>query len=485
MLLLMFIGLFTSRIVLKCLGAQDYGTYNAVYSVIMMFTVLSGGVSNAVSRFLAFEIGAKNEDGLRKAFSSAVVIQIGMSILMVILAETLGLWYFFNKLNLPDGRMDAAMWVFQASVVILATQLMSLPFNCTFIAHEDMKAFAKISLLEGFLKLTIAASLLLASADKLKVYAVLMAGVAVAVRISYAVYSKKHFSETRGTLNPDRKVILSMLSFSAWSFTAQGVGVFNTQGVNLLVNNFFGVALNAARGIATQVETITRQFISNFLTALNPLIIKTWAEDNRAYCFELVRKGCKYSFLIALIIAMPFLFESSFILQVWLGQVPKSAPVFTTLAIFCVMADMMSNSLAQLILANGKIALYYAITSSISTLTFLLSWLAFTNGLPAYISYCLAITVLTIIAVVRLFAAKKLCGFPIMIFLKETVFPTLAVAGCSALLTWIPFHFLSDGVVKSLICISIALLSTCALSYAIALTEGERRYVLERLKIKK
>lgn len=485
MLLLLFVGLFTSRIVLQCLGVEDYGTYNVVYSVIMMFTVLSNSINSSVSRFLAYEIGTGDGDRLKNVFSGAVIIQIGMCVLMVVLAETLGLWYFHNGLNIPEGRSDSAMWVFQASVILLAIQLMSLPFNCAIIAHEDMKAFAGISLLEGFLKLAIALILLYSGADKLILYAILMASVALIVRITYALYCKRHYQETLGALSWDWQTIRSMLSLGAWSFTAQGVGVFNTQGVNLLTNSFFGVAVNAARGVAGQIENITRQFVSNFLTALNPLITKTWAEGNRDYCFELVRKGCKFSFLIALLIAVPFIFESEFILSVWLGRVPEGAAVFTTLTILCVLSDMMSNSLAQLVIANGRVARYYVITSCVSALTFLLSWLAFANGMPAYLSYCLSVAVFCIIAIIRLMAVSRMCGFPVLPFVRETVYPVLIVSAGSVIATWLPCHFMTGGIVRSCVCIVVALVSVCVLSFALALTPGERQYVVERFRIRR
>jgi len=481
MLVLMFIGLFTSRIVLKALGVDDYGTYNVVYSIIMMFNVLASSISGSVSRFLAFEIGSGDTDRLKKVFSGAVRIQVGLCILMVLLAETLGLWYFFNKVDISPDRMEAAMWVFQSSVVLLGIQLMSIPFNCAIIAHEDMKIFAWISLLEGFLKLSMALLLLLDWEDKLIIYAVLMAVVAFVIRITYAAYCRKNYDEVKNRAKTDAQTVKAMLSLGAWSFTAQGVGVFNTHGINLLANNFFGVAFNAARGVAGQIENITRQFVSNFLTALNPLITKTWAEENHEYCFELVRKGCKYSILVCLLFAVPFLFESDFILDLWLVEVPDSAAVFTSLAILCVLADMMSNSLSQLVIAKGKVGVYYLITSAVSALTFILSWMAFKMGHPAYVCYCISIVVFSLISLIRLFAVKILCGFPIKAFLTETALPTLAVCLGSVGLTWLPYHFMAESVLKSIICIATALVAVCLLSFFIALTAGERKYLTDKL----
>jgi len=284
MLLLMLIGLFTSRVVLKALGVEDYGTYNVTYSIIMMFSLLSNSIGTSIGRFIAYEIGSGDKEKIKRVFSSAIFIQTGLVILLFLLAETVGLWYLNEKVNIPEGRESAAFWVFQVSAVMLAIQLLSTPFNCTIIAHEDMKAFAWVSIVEGILKLTIAIFLIHTSWDKLIVYATLMMSVALIIRLIYAFYCKKHFEETCGKLVWDKGTIIAMLKFGGWSTAAYGVGVFNTQGVNLISNTAFGVQINSVRGIAGQVENIVKQFVANFLTALNPLITKTWAHGNKEYC---------------------------------------------------------------------------------------------------------------------------------------------------------------------------------------------------------
>ncbi|MCQ2168258.1 MAG: oligosaccharide flippase family protein [Bacteroidales bacterium] len=482
MLVLMVIGLFTSRIVLKCLGVDDYGTYNVVYSLVMMFTVISGSVSGAVNRFLAYELGKEDGKRLKKAFSSAVLIQIACSLLLILIGETLGIWYLRNHVDIPAGRETAAMWVFQCSVFLLVVQLFSIPFNCAIIAHEDMKAFAWISILEGVLKLAVAFALYAFPADKLKVYAVLMVAVSLAVRSAYALYCRKHYEETSGGLVLDRDVVRSMLSMSAWSATAYGVGAFNTQGVNLLSNAAFGVRINAARGIASQIENIVRQLVSNLLTALNPQITKSWASDDRQYCFSIVRKGCKFSYLIVLLFAIPFLFEADYLLDLWLEEVPESASLFTKLAIFCVMCDMMSNSLGQLIMAEGRVGMYYSLLSVISSLSFTGSWIAFSHGFPAHYSYCISITVFCLIAFMRLNLAGKR-GFPLKPFIREVLLPLIAVTVLSSALSYIPYRLLEGKEPWRLIATaSTGVISICALSFILVLTGGERNYLKKVLR---
>lgn len=484
MLLLMCIGLFTSRVVLNALGAEDYGTYNVVYSIVMMFTVISNSVSSAESRFLAYEIGKGDGGRLKKVFSGAVVIQILCSILLIILTETLGVWYLHNHTILPPGRENAAMWVLQFSMVLLIIQLFSIPFNCTIIAHEDMKAFAWISVLEGTLKLGVAFALFLTGGDKLILYSVLMALVALLVRGTYALFCRRHYPETTGRLETDWKLIGPMLSMSGWSATAYGIGTFNTHGINLLSNSAFGVGVNAGRGIASQVENIVRQFVNNFLTAINPVITKTYAKGDTDYCFAVVRKGCKFSYLIVLLFAIPFLFESDYLLTLWLGTVPEGASIFTKLVIFCVMADTMMNSLGQLIMANGKVRTYFILTSVISSCTFIGAWAAFKGGLPAESAYFITIAVTLILFIVRTVLANRLTGFPIRTFLKENVLPLMAVSLISILSTWAVHHFASlpdfwNMVVTVLACA----ISLCTSSFLLALTPGEREFVLKSFSL--
>ena len=309
MLLLLFIGLFTSRVVLAALGETDYGVYNAVGGMVTVFTFLTASISSAISRFLAFELG-KGGDAIRmrKLFSAGIAIQLVFALVLVILAETAGLWFLHHRMNIPDGRMGAAEIVLQCSLVALVIQLLAIPYNAAIIAREKMSAFAFISLLEAGLKLAVALMVKYCLNDRLVLYAFLMAAVALVVRMSYGYYCRRHFPESRGKLIVDRSFLREIFSFSGWNFFGSSSYVLNTQGVTILVNIFFGVALNAARGVALQIENIAKQFVSNFLTAINPQITKSWASGNRDYCFSLVVKGVKFSLLVILAFFLPLFF---------------------------------------------------------------------------------------------------------------------------------------------------------------------------------
>lgn len=419
MFLLMVVGLFTSRIVLRSLGVDDYGVYNAVGDVVIGFTFITSSLSAAITRYLAAGLGAGDKDKLKRVFSTSVIIQLVFSVLLVILVETVGLWFLDNRMQIPDGRMDAARWVLQCSLGVLVLNLLSVPYNAVIIAHEKMGAFAVISLLEGTLKLGVAMLLSVSPFDMLKTYAVLMLAVAFAVRISYGVYCSAHFAESRGPVVFDRSLVGEMSGFAGWNFLGSSAYVFNTRGVNLLVNVFFGVSVNAARGVAGQVEGILKQFATNFLTALNPQITKSWTASDKDYCFSLVRKGAKYTFWMLLALFVPVFIWTEPLLDLWLVDVPAYAPVFTRLILIGLLIDMTGNPLVTLVQATGNVRKYYILTGFTSYLCLPLIWIAFKLGAGPAWAYVCFITVYLLVFILKLYIVHRQTGFPAASFFME------------------------------------------------------------------
>lgn len=421
MLLLMFIGLFTTRVVLKVLGESDYGVYNAVGGVVTVFTFITTSLSAAISRFLAFEIGKGDSARLKKVFSTSVVLQILLSLLMILLVETIGVWLLDHKLNIPDGRMPAAHWVLHFSLGVLVVNLMAVPFNATIIAHEKMSAFAVISILEAVLKLSVAYLLYVSVFDKLQTYAVLMFAVALLVRFTYGVYCRRHFEGSRGKLACDSSLMKEMAGMAGWSFFGSSAYVFNTSGVNLVVNAFFGVVANAARGIATQVEGIVKQFVSNFLTAINPQITKSYAAEDKEYCFELVRKASKYSMWTILLFMIPLGVWTPWLLDLWLKEVPAGSVAFVRLTLVGLLVDMTGNPFVTLVQATGKVKRYYLITGLVSYLCLPLVWVAFKLGAPATWAYICFIFIYLLVFGLKLAIVHKQTGFPIGRYFRALV----------------------------------------------------------------
>ena len=481
MLLMMFIGLFTSRVVLKVLGIEDAGIYNAVGGVVTVFTFITASISSAISRFMNFELGRGDMARLRRVFSTSVIIQLMLAALIVILVETAGVWHLEHRMKIPEGRMDAAMMVLHCSLGVLVINLLSVPFNAVIIAREKMSAFAAISILEAVLKLAVALLLYVSVFDKLETYAVLMLAVALIIRFTYGAYCHRHFEESRGRLVFDAGLLKEMAGMAGWSFFGSSAMVFNTQGVNLAVNWFFGVAMNTARGVALQVEGIVKQFVTNFLTALNPQITKSYASGDRDYCFELVSKGIKYSALVVLLFAVPVLFEADLLLDIWLDEVPAHAATFVRLTMLVLLVDIVSNPLVTLAQATGDVRKYYLITGLVSYSCLPLVLLAFRLGASAGWAYVIFVAVYALVFGLKLVLMKQQTGFPALTFLKDVVLRLLLVTALSLILPFVLCMLMDDGWLRLLLVLFTGTASLAAATYCFALTDGERRVLFDNI----
>lgn len=479
MLLMMFIGLFTSRAVLQSLGVEDVGVYNAVAGVVTMFTLLSNSIAQAISRFITFALGQGDGERLRKVFSTSVAIQFILSVLLVILVETLGIWFLGSRMSIPDGREAAAFWVLQCALVTLIVQLFSIPFNAVIIAHERMGAFAYISILEAVLKLGVALYLFISPFDRLVTYAVLMMAAAFVVRFTYAFYCRRRFPESGAGLHFHWDVLREMGAFSGWNFFGSSAYVVNTQGINLLVNVFFGVALNAARGYATQVEGIVKQFVTNFLTALNPQITKSFASDDRKYTFELVEKGSRFTFIMLIAFSIPVILEAPYLLHLWLGNVPAQTDLFVRLILLGTMADMVFNPLLTLELATGDIKKYYLVTGAIAYTALPVSWILFRSGAPAYVPYLVFIAVYLFVDVAKLAILRTQVGLPVWWYVRSAILRPLAVAAVASVPAVAVWYFMEEGWLRLLAVLVVTVLFLAPAVWHIAMTRGEKDFAME------
>lgn len=480
MFLLMLIGLFTSRVVLRELGVDDYGIWNAVGGVVTMFTFITASISSAISRYLAYELGREDGDRLRRVFATAMAVQILLCVLLAVLVESVGLGLLNEKMVIPAPRMDAARFVLHCSLGVLVLNMLSVPFNAAMVAHERMSAFAYISIGEASLKLLVALLLSVSVFDKLETYALLMLGVALIVRLAYGLYCRRNFAECRTHPVFDRPLFREMVGFAGWSFVGSGANVLNVQGASLLVNVFFGVAVNAARGVASQAEAVVKQFVVNFLTALNPQITKSWAAGDREYCWGLVAKGVKFAFLAMLLFVIPVVMEAEMLLRLWLGDVPEGSVLFVRLAMVAMLVDMSGNPLLTLQLATGKIRTYYLSVGGCYLLCLPAVWLAFRLGAGAEWAYICLVAVYLAVFGIRLIFARKDAGFPVGRFLREVVMKLLALAAASSLLPLLAFLLLPEGWLRLLLVCLLAWASIGVLALSFVLTAGERAFLLRK-----
>lgn len=483
LLITMCIGLYTSRVVLNVLGVNDYGVYNVVGGVVAMFSLFTNSLSAAISRFFAFALGKQDESKLNSVFSTSVSIQLIMAIAIIIIAEVLG-FFFLDKLNIPFERFDAARWVFHFAVLSFAINLISVPYNAAIIAHEKMTAFAYISILEAVLRLAIAFSLSISPYDKLITYAILFALVAMIIRIIYGIYCRKNFSECHYNFSFDKKMLKEMSGFAGWNFFGSGAYLFNTQGVNIVTNIFFGVAINAARGISNQVEGVVKQFVTSFTTAINPQIIKSYAAGNLDYMHSLVCRGAKFSYLLMLIFVVPLMFEAETVLSLWLKNFPPEAPLFLKLSLVGTMFDMLGNSTAHAAWATGNIKRYYIIVSSVGCLVFPFSWICFALGCDAYFSYIVFALIYFILIFVKIFVIRNLVSFSVQMFFKDVLLKILPVTIFSFAIPLVIYLQFDQSILRLFIISCTSILSVICSSFFLGLSKNERNTILSTIKSK-
>lgn len=486
MLITMCVGLYTSRVVLNALGVEDYGIYNVVGGVVAMFSILSASLSAAISRFITFELGKGDLEKLKRIFCTSVNIQIILIGIVVILMETIGIWFLNCKMVIPEERLTAANWVFQFSVVTFSLNLLSAPYNAVIIAHEKMSVFAYISIIDCILKLIVALIIAYNPFDRLVYYGLLIMICGLINRSMYAIYSKRNFEEASYKLVFDRGLMKEMFGFAGWNMLGTGAYVFNTQGVNLVTNIFFGVTTNAARAVSTQAEAAIKQFVTNFTMALNPQITKSYAAGDMNYLYNLVCKGSKFSYLIMLFFAVPFMFEAEVIMQLWLKNYPPEAPLFLRLSLFGTMIDLLGNSPAVAAWATGNIKRYYIFVSVVGSLVFPISWLAFALGMPAYISYVVFLIIYVAVLFTKLYIIKGLMNFPVRKYYKEVLIVVVYTTLAAFVIPGIVRYHMPQGLIYSMSMIFICFVSVGLSIYVLGLSTSERNkiknVVIEKIK---
>ena len=431
-ILIMLVSLYTVRVALATLGAEDYGIYNVVAGVVTMFGFLSGAMATASQRYFSFEMGKENNEGLEKIFSVTLTIYALLCLVIILFAETLGLWFVNAKLVIPENRMLAANIVYQCAVLSFLFTVMTTPYMSSIIAHENMNVYAYVSIVEAFLKLVIVFVLKIGKTDKLILYGILLLCVAIINTGLYRFYCKRHYGECRFRLLWDGKLFREMASYVGWNTFGSAVGVFKNQIVNILLNQFFGAVVNAARAVASQVSSAVVSFSQNFSTAIRPQIIKTYAADEKDECEKLVFSGCKMTFFLMYVFTLPLVLEMPFVLKIWLVNPPENAALFACLVLLDALVDSVSYPIMTLAQATGKIKLYQGVVGGILLLNLPVSFIVLKLGAPAFSVMAVAICITFFAFLARLLIVKHLTDFSLRKFSLQVVFPMLMVVVCSA-----------------------------------------------------
>lgn len=437
MILTIVVGLYTSRVVLNTLGVSDYGVYNVVGGIVAMLSFLNSALTAASQRFIAFELGRGDIIKLRKIFCTSVTIHVTLAVIILVIAETIGLWFVNTHLNIEAERMVAANWVYQCSIFTFMLTVLSVPYNSCIVAHEHMNAFAYISILEVTLKLLIVYLLLVISFDKLITYGILVFSVALVVRLAYGIYCKRHFEECTYCFGFDKGLFNEMFSFAGWSVVGNLGFSFKDQLANIILNLFFGTVVNAARGVALQVNGIISGFSTNFMMALSPQITKEYAAGNTEKSISLVYAGCRYSFFLLLLMVAPVLVNVDYLLRLWLVVVPEYTSEFLCLALITALFYSMAPPLVTALQATGNVKVFQLTICIVMLCELPLAYAVLClGGLPYMSMYPTVLVTLVGIFVRFVVLRRMVAGYSLRYFCFSIVGRNIVVCAISLILAY-------------------------------------------------
>lgn len=482
MILTMLVSLYTVRIVLNTLGTVDFGIYSVVGGIVTLFAFLSSSMASASLRFFAYELGRNDIVQLKKTFSMTMTIYIMIAVIILIFAETIGLWILNTQMTIPPERMDAARMVYQFSIFSFMMTMFTIPYNASIIAHENMKVYAYVSIVEVLLKLVIVYLLVLFSYDKLKLYAILMFGVTGIVTLIYRTYCKRKFVECTYSYFWDKKLFKEIFSYSGWNLFSVMALALNTQGVNIILNSFFGPLVNASRGIAYQVNSAVDQFVQNFMTATRPQIIKYYSTGENEKMLKLIFQSSKLSFFLLFILSMPILLETNYVFFLWLKLVPDYAVVFTRLVIVSLLINSLSYPLITGAQATGDIKKYQLTIGLVAFLNLPISYVFLKLGFPAQSVFIVTVVFSVVYLILRLVLLKKLIGLSRIAYLKEVIMPVSISAIIAYVIPLTISNYLPECFLRFAIVVVIGFLTSIISIFYIGMSLIERNMLKEQMK---
>ena len=473
----MLIALFTSRVVLRTLGVEDYGLYNVVGGVVTMMSIVTAGLSTATQRFLSYELGLEDKSGLPKVFNTCFYTHVGLALVLLVLAETIGLWFVNYKLQVPEGRMVAANIIYQFSIASICVNILATPFSACIISHEKFTVYAVVGIVDAVLKLIIAYLIGLSSKDKLVFYGGLMALISVFDFYVYKVVCNKHFWETKLKLLWDSSLFKKVFSFTSWTMLGQGAMIGANQGNNILINIFYSVSVNAASAIANQVNVAISSFTSNFFAAYQPQITKSYASHNYPYTIKLVNGTSKLSFFLIFLVSIPLILNIDFVLKIWLGQVPQYTSIFCTIFIISSTINAVGNPYWTAIFASGNIKNLQILSTIAYLFDIVMVYIFFSFGWAVYFAPLTKLFIDIIITSIRVVYAKKaIPGLTIKLFVNSVVMPILLTAFIICTLSEIlirTLHFNGSQIILTIVVFTFSIIVV----YYFGLNSNERLFV--------
>jgi O-antigen/teichoic acid export membrane protein len=482
LLITLGISLYTVRLVLEILGVVDFGIYNVAGGIVFMMEFLKSSMSASVQRFLSYELGNKNYTQLNKVFSMSINIHILIIIFVLIIAETIGLWFVNTQLIIPIDRINAANWVYQFSVFTFIVGLFTTSYNAVIVSEERMEIYSYVSIFETIAKLAIVLFLYQIEFDKLITYSILISTLSLLILIFYIFYCNKNFPSTRYIFISEKKLFYKLLNFGQWNLFGGIAGVAMGQGTNILLNIFFGPAINAARGVAYQVGGAINLFVVNLQVAINPQIVKSYAVDDTKYMHELIFQGSKFSFYLVYLLCLPILFETEYIFNLWLTNVPEYTIIFTKLIFISILIDSLSGSLMTAAQASGIIKKYQMIIGGLLLINLPVSYIFLKLGYPPQVTLFVSIFISIIALFCRLFIVSKLVNISVILFFKKVLKPVLLIAVLSPIMPLILKLAIQPSFMSFFLTILLTVLSVTTSIYWFGLATKEKKYLEQKMK---
>lgn len=481
-IIVMVISLYTSRIVLSTLGVIDFGIYNLVGSIVIMFTFIRSSMGNATNRYIAYAIGKNDKDRLCTVFKTCLHVHWILAFIIVLLSEIVGIYMFCHGINIPTERLTAAFFAFQLSVVTCAINVICVPYDAEIIAHEKMSAFAYMSFVDVFLKLVAVYLLAVLPWDRLIIYSVLLASIQLIDRFIYRIYCKRNFEEVKSHAAVDKKLVKDMFGFAIWNLVGNAATISCAPVLNIILNAFFGPVVNAARGIAAQVQSAIKSFSSNFQLAVIPQITKSYARGNIERMVTLVLSSCRYSYFLLFILSFPIIMETEKILSLWLVNVPDHTVSFLRLVLIVLAIETMEQPLHVANLATGKIRFFQTI-KGISLLTMLpLAYIALKMGFSAESVFVVQAIVTFISLFLQIKILDNLINISVLRFIKEVIIKSLIVTAVAFPLPLLVKSQLDNGLIASIFICLLSMLSAIISIYFVGINKNERNFINTKMK---
>ncbi len=479
----MAVSLYTVRVVLQTLSVADYGLYGAVGGVILTFNFITGVLTSASQRFFSVELGKNSGGQVREVFSTLFLIYIGVAFVVFLLAETIGLWFLINKMTIPEGRENAALWVYQFALLSFIVTLLTNPFQALIIAHERMNLYAYLSILDVTLKLVIVYLLIFTNYDKLKVYSALIFCSYLIINLIYILYCKIIYLKAGLIWKVDKSIFINIFSYSTWTLLGTLAGIFNTQGMNLLLNLFFGTFANAAYSIASQVYNTVGLFATNFYTAVKPPLIKSYSCGNYIYVNKLFLLSSKTIFILLFVVILPLMVCTEAILNIWLGQIGEYMIAFVKLSLLYTTILTISYPITAVVQAGGFVKMYHTLVDGFSLLALPIVYVLFKLGFDAIWSYIVTIIIISIAHVLRLYVLKKVFSlFDIRSYLIKFLVPSVLLFGLLYILLIHLNIYTDDHPLNIFFICGICSISALICSLFVVLSASEREMIINIFK---